>query len=90
MCSIDIMDVIAEINPESLTLQDEEFDDCVIGICERYNYKPVVAYDKKMVIDKLVDTGLKRDLAEEFFQTHMIDEDRGEHSPVFITRLDAT
>lgn len=88
MCGIDMFDYIAEINPESLSV--DGFDSCIIGLCEMYGRPPIIAYDKRMMIDKLVLGGMKYDEAEEFFDYNILGSYVGENTPVFITRLDET
>lgn len=86
MCGIDMFDYIAEINPEALSING--YDDCVIGVCDIFGRSPVIAYDKRMIIDNLVLSGMKYDGAEEYFIDNILGDDAGEHAPVFITRLD--
>ena len=81
---IDIFDVIAEINPDALTMQG--WDDCILGMCYQTYSEPVVAYSKDRIIKKLLDDGKTIEEAEDMFG-HMYNTDRGENSPVFITVL---
>ena len=67
-------------------LKMDGFDDCVVGICERYGMDAVLAYDREKVIDKLVTRdGMTQDDAEEFFQYNQIGAWMGEKTPVFVT-----
>ena len=34
------------------------YDDCIIGICERFGQEPIVAYDRAKVIAKLMEDGM--------------------------------
>ena len=45
---------IAEINPEALLV--DGFDEAIIGMAERINLGPVVAYDVEKIIEILVGT----------------------------------
>lgn len=67
-------------------LKMDGFDDCVVGICERYGMDSVLAYDRAKVIDTLVTRdGMTRDEAEEFFEYNQIGAWMGEKTPVFVT-----
>lgn len=67
-------------------LKMDGFDDCIVGICERYGMDSVLAYDREKVIDKLVTRdGMTQDDAEEFFQYNQIGAWMGEKTPVFVT-----
>lgn len=44
---------IAEINPEALTI--DGFDDAIIGMGERINLGPIVAYDVDKIIEILMN-----------------------------------
>ena len=43
---------IREEYPELLMM--DGFDDCIIGVCDRYGQESIVAYDKEKVIRKLM------------------------------------
>jgi hypothetical protein len=69
-------------------LKMDGFDDCIVGVCERYGMDAVIAYDKDKVIDKLVTRdGMTRDEAEEFFSYNQIGAWMGEKTPVFVTLI---
>jgi len=57
---------IAEINPEALIL--DGFDEAIIGIAERINLGPVVAYDKEKIIEILMG---EMTLTEEDFEKEL-------------------
>ena len=88
---------IAEINEEALLI--DGFDSAIIGMAERINLGPVVAYDEEKIIDILIpqmefeDTeGLteeeiqieKEMMAIEYFEYNIKGAWMGENSPVFI------
>ena len=92
---------ISEINPEALTC--DGFDDAIIGMAERINLGPVVAYDiEKMItiIMKDIEVDLedleegqtiedkKREYAYEHFYFNIQGAWMGEFTPVFITKLE--
>lgn len=68
---------------EFLTM--DGYDDCIVGVVERYGTPAVVCYDKNKVLDKLVKDGLSEDEAEEFFYYNQIGAWCGETTPCFIT-----
>ena len=89
---------IAEINPEALLC--DGFDEAIIGMAERINLGPVVAYDiEKMLsilsLDMEVDESdlqegetienIKYSMALEYFEYNILGAWMGENTPVFIT-----
>jgi hypothetical protein len=92
------IDEISEINPQALIL--DGFDDAIIGIAERINLGPVVAYDKHKIISTLMNDmdvseeeleegetieDKKYELAMEYFDYNIIGAWMGEFTPIFIT-----
>jgi len=88
---------IEEINPEALIC--DGFDEAIIGMCERVNLGPVVAYDTEKVIAILmsgmeVDEGeleegesienRKYQMALEYFDYNILGAWMGEFTPVYI------
>ena len=75
---------IAEINPEALLC--DGFDEAIIGIAERINLGPVVAYS----VDKIIDIMIQRDgmtygEAMEYFDYNILGSWMGDNTPIFIT-----
>lgn len=66
-------------------LKMDGFDDCMVGICERFGMEAVLAYDRDKVIAKMVGDGMTVDEAEEFFEYNQIGAWMGERTPVFVT-----
>jgi hypothetical protein len=92
-----IREEIAEINPEALMC--DGFDEAIIGMAERINLGPVVAYDEEKIIDilsremEVEDTeGMTEDeiesekyiMAIEHFEYNIKGAWMGENTPVFI------
>jgi hypothetical protein len=88
---------IEEINPEALIC--DGFDEAIIGMAERINLGPVVAYDTEKVIAILmsgmeVDEGeleegesienRKYQMALEYFDYNILGAWMGEFTPVYI------
>lgn len=91
-------DEIAEINPEALMC--DGFDEAIIGMAERINLGPVVAYDVEKILNILaldmeVDESdlqegetienVKYSMALEYFEYNILGAWMGEFTPVFIT-----
>ena len=91
-------DEIAEINPDALLC--DGFDDAIIGMAERINLGPVVAYDvEKMITILMKDMEVELDeieegetiemkqyeMAYEYFEFNIKGAWMGEFTPVFIT-----
>ena len=75
---------IEEINPEALLC--DGFDEAIIGMAERINLGPVVAYDIDKMIDIMVERdGMTYEEAIEYFDFNILGAWMGENTPVFIT-----
>lgn len=89
---------VAEINPDALMC--DGFDEAIIGMAERINLGPVVAYSTEKIIEILMrdmevdekDLGegesienLKYQMAYEHFEYNIKGAWMGEFTPVFIT-----
>ena len=61
------------------------YDDCIIGVCERFGMETVLAYDKDKVIAKLMTDGMTEEEAHEFFNFNQIGAWVGDYTPVFVT-----
>lgn len=62
----------------------EGFDDCLLGIVERFGSPPLALYDYERVIGKLIKRdGMARDVAEEFFNVNIVGAWVGENTPAF-------
>lgn len=77
-------DEIAEINPEALLC--DGFDDAIIGMAERINFGPVVAYS----VEKIIEILMQRDDMEyedawDYFSYNILGAWVGENTPIFIT-----
>jgi len=75
---------IEEINPEALLC--DGFDEAIIGMAERINLGPVVAYS----VEKIIGTLMSRDEmsyedAYEYYNFNIVGAWMGDNTPVFIT-----
>jgi len=74
---------ILESYGEDLMLMDG-YDDCILGVGERFNSDPHVVYDLNRVIGKLIDSGMSEEEAHEYFEYNMLGAYVGDHTPSFI------
>lgn len=64
------------------------YDDCIVGIVERFGQPPIVCYDRDKVIKAHMKEGMDYEEAEEFFEFNQIGAWLGESTPCFITMTD--
>jgi len=81
----EIMTLIAERYPECMLA--DGYGDCIIGVCHQFGAEPKVAYDRGMVIAKLMKEGMNEEEAEEWFGFNIIGAYVGETTPVYIEDL---
>lgn len=78
---------IAEINPEALLL--DGFDEAIIGMAERINLGPVVAYDVEKILEIMIERdGMTYEEAMEFFNFNIQGAWMGDFTPIYITKLE--
>jgi len=65
------------------------YDECIVGVMERFGMEPVVCYDKEKVLQSLENQGMDRDEAEEWFYFNQIGAWFGEMTPCFLTKCDS-
>ena len=64
------------------------YDDCAIGILERFGMEPIVLYDKERIIQKLMDDGASTyEDALDFYSYNQLGGWHGELTPGFVVRL---
>ena len=64
------------------------YDDCVVGILERFGMEPIVLYDKEKVIQQLMDEGCDSyEEALEFHEFNQLGGWHGDKTPGFVTPL---
>lgn len=77
-------DEIAEINPEALFC--DGFDEAIIGIAERPNLGPVVAYSVEKIIDiMMTKDGMTYEEALEYYDYNIACAWLGEYTPIYIS-----
>lgn len=62
------------------------YDDCIVGIIQRYGLSGCVCYDTRKIIKKLMDDGMTEAEAEEFFNFNQLGGFHGERTPCFLTQ----
>lgn len=67
-----------------LFLSEEEFDDAIIGVCQRIGNEPVVAYDETKIVE-ILSRSMSEDEAYEYFEFNILGAYVGERTPAFIT-----
>jgi len=74
---------IEEINPDALLC--DGFDEAIIGLAERINLGPVVAYDVDKMLEIMVERdGMTYEEAMEYFDYNILGAWMGENTPVYI------
>ena len=64
------------------------FDDCIAGILERFGMEPIIIYDKKKVINKLMRNGCDSyEGAHEYYEHNQLGGWHGDLTPGFLVRL---
>ena len=62
------------------------FDDCIVGIVERFGLDPIVCYDRKKIVSKLmINEGMSFEQAFEHFDYNIFGSWVGEDTPCFLT-----
>jgi hypothetical protein len=85
---MNIREFLAESDPELLFLSESKYDEAIIGLCE--SFKGIcVAYDLNKIID-ILKRDMSHDDALEWYAYNMVGAYMGEHTPVFISRMDDT
>jgi hypothetical protein len=83
----ELADRLLDIGVESALVMDG-YDDCVIGVMERYGMDPIVIYDKESVIQRLMDEGCDSyEGALKYYEFHQLGGWHGPKTPGFLVRL---
>lgn len=61
------------------------FDDCILGLVDRFGCDPHIAYDKNKVIDKLIEVwDMTEEEAVEYFEYNQLGSFVGSATPAFV------
>ena len=78
--------LFGDFDPDEITLMVMEgYDDCIIGVVERFGQSPIVCYDKVKIIQKLESDGMDNEEAEEFFSFNQLGAGMGDLTPCFLS-----
>jgi hypothetical protein len=66
----------------------EGHDNALIGLASRCGGEPVALYDPDIIIDNLHAQGMVQEDAKEFFEFNIEGSYMGEHTPMFLTKLE--
>ena len=85
--NVTLAEQLIDLGVESALTMDG-YDDCAIGILERYGMNSVVIYDKDKVIQQLMDEGIPTyGEALEFYEYNQLGGWHGDLTPGFLIRL---
>ena len=74
-------ELILQANPDALFA--DGFDDAILGLAERAG-EFLVAYDVEKCIEVLMEQGMDREEAEEYFEFNVVGAYVGENTPIFV------
>ena len=87
---VTLTEQLLDLGVESALTMDG-YDDCAIGILERYGMESIVIYDKEKVISQLMDEGIPTyEEALEFYEFNQLGSWVGDGTPGFLVKLPAT
>lgn len=82
----EMTDIITDMYPDESFLTVDGFEDCLIGVAERFGGLLVLAYDKDKILKKMVDRdGMTWEEATEYFDYNIVGAWVGEKTPIFIS-----
>tara|TARA_R110000737_G_scaffold302765_1_gene309899 strand:+ start:213 stop:518 length:306 start_codon:yes stop_codon:yes gene_type:complete len=85
--TVTLVERLLELGIESALIMDG-YDDCAIGILERFGTEPIVLYDKGLVIQKLMDEGIPTyEEALEYYEFNQLGGFHGDQTPGFLVWL---
>ena len=88
--TVTLAEQLLDLGVESALIMDG-YDDCAIGVLERFGMEPIVLYDKEKVINKLVENGCDdHEGANEFYEFNQLGGWHGDLTPGFLIKLPAT
>jgi len=85
--TVTLAERLLDLGVESALIMDD-YDDCVIGVLERYGMENIVLYDKEKIIQKLIDDGCDSyEGAVEFYEFNQLGGWHGDKTPGFLVKL---
>ena len=77
-----------EIAEEEELLLMDGYDDCIVGLVDRFGQPTIVCDDKEKVIEKLMADGMTDEEALEWFEFNQIGAWMGDKTPCFLSFAD--
>tara|TARA_R110000787_G_scaffold204632_1_gene315121 strand:+ start:123 stop:458 length:336 start_codon:yes stop_codon:yes gene_type:complete len=88
--TVTLAERLLDLGVESALIMDG-YDDCAIGVLERFGMESIVIYDKEKVIQQLIDEGCDDyEGANEFYEFNQLGGWHGDLTPGFLIKLPAT
>ena len=78
--------VISKFSEEYDLVTMDGFDNCLVGVVERFGQNAIACYDKAKVLKKLEKEGMSANEAEEFFYFNQLGSWVGENTPCFLNK----
>ena len=83
----ELADRLLDLGVEDALVMDG-YNDCVVGVLERFGMEPIVLYDKDKVIAKLIDEGCDSyEGAVEYYEFNQLGGWHGPKTPGFLVWL---
>ena len=60
------------------------FDDCIIGITEEFGNGPRILYSKEKILENLMEMGMARIDAQEYYEFNILGLYVSEQNPIFL------
>ena len=69
-------------------LKADGFDGAIIGIGQRCGQPDILVYDQEKCIDILIDDGMSREDAEEYFDFNTLGAWVGDQTPIYVIPIE--
>jgi hypothetical protein len=67
-------------------LKMDGYDDCLVGVVERFGEDSYFIYDRELVLEKLQKGGMSYEEALEYYEFNQLGAYVGERTPAFLIR----
>jgi hypothetical protein len=67
-------------------LKMDGYDDCIIGVVERFGGESYILYDRELVLEKLQKGDMSYEEAVEYYEFNQLGAYVGERTPAFLIR----
>ena len=86
MLNDEIRDAVLRMNEDAVLIDGH--DDAIVGMVSISGRLPVVLYDPKIIMDRLVSEGMPREYAQDFIDFNIGCVFAGDGTPAMLIRLD--